>query len=336
MQGKETKKNHFLDLLKGIACIGVVFGHALFPGQFGYVVLTAATGMVPIFFLISGYYSYQASQEKLLLKTKRKEKHIARITGGVLGLYLLWMLLRVLLRKKAVSTILHVINVRSAVKFFVLNDTTMFDGGHLWFLLALLYCYIALYIIGRFQLMKFTYPVIAIAFVLRIFAVSCGNWHYSQNFWVDGFPYFFLGFYLREHSERYAKVKSNLCVGLAIGGFLFSEIANMGGVFPFRLNIYEIGTILMAISLFVYAIKNPEIGENSFLEKIGRNYSMFVYIVHVIVLQAITDYEGIILKSIPTWYLWIKPILVVCLTLLLAMLFDKIKGKMKFRIVKVS
>ena len=228
--------------------------------------------------------------------------------------------------KKAFSTIVHVINVRSVVKFLVLNDTTMFDGGHLWFLLALLYCYIALYIIGRFQLMKFTYPVIAIAFVLRIFAVSCGNWHYSQNFWVDGFPYFFLGYYLREHSERYAKVKSNLCVGLAIGGFLFSEIANMGGVFLFRLNIYEIGTILMAISLFVYAIKNPEIGKNSFLEKIGRNYSMFVYIVHVIVLQAITDYEGIILKSIPTWYLWIKPILVVCLTLLLAMLFDKRKG----------
>lgn len=327
MQEKRAKKNHFLDALKGIACIGVVFGHALFPGRFGYLVLTAATGMVPIFFLISGYYSYHASREKLIEKTKRKEKHIAFITIGVLALYFVWMCIRMLLGKKAFATILHVVNIRSVIKFFLLNDTTMFDGGHLWFLLALLYCYITLYIIGRFRLIKFAYPVIAIAFILRILAVSCGNWHYSQNFWVDGFPYFFLGFYLREHPEKYAKVRSKMCVCLAIGGLLFSEIANMGGVFPFKLNIYEVGTIVMAVSLFVYAIKNPKIGENSFLEKIGRNYSMFIYIVHVIILQTITDYEGVILKSIPTWYQWTKPILVVCITLLFAILFDKIKRK---------
>ena len=56
----EKKKNLKLNLLKGIACSGVVFAHVPFPGVFGKIVDLAAAFAVPFFLMIAGYYSYGA------------------------------------------------------------------------------------------------------------------------------------------------------------------------------------------------------------------------------------------------------------------------------------
>ena len=47
-----------LNLLKGFACMGVVFIHITFPGLFGKIVLQASAYAVPVFFMIAGYYAY--------------------------------------------------------------------------------------------------------------------------------------------------------------------------------------------------------------------------------------------------------------------------------------
>ena len=56
---RENKKiNIMLNLLKGFACVGVVFIHMPFPGNFGKIISTLSGFAVPLFFMIAGYYSF--------------------------------------------------------------------------------------------------------------------------------------------------------------------------------------------------------------------------------------------------------------------------------------
>ena len=52
-----------LNMLKGLACIGVLFIHISFPGTFGLVIARLSLFGVPIFFMISGYFAFDANPE---------------------------------------------------------------------------------------------------------------------------------------------------------------------------------------------------------------------------------------------------------------------------------
>jgi len=47
-------RNNCLNILKCIACIGVVFIHIAFPGIFGRVIQVFAAFAVPLFLMIAG------------------------------------------------------------------------------------------------------------------------------------------------------------------------------------------------------------------------------------------------------------------------------------------
>lgn len=63
--------NHCLDCIKGIACICVVFIHVHFPGWFGEIVWRLSQFAVPIFFITSGYFAYNCTNEILKRRAKR-------------------------------------------------------------------------------------------------------------------------------------------------------------------------------------------------------------------------------------------------------------------------
>lgn len=58
-------KNISLYTLEGIACMFVIFIHCKFPEPVGDLVDTIARFAVPIFFIVSGFFNYSASKEKL-------------------------------------------------------------------------------------------------------------------------------------------------------------------------------------------------------------------------------------------------------------------------------
>ena len=55
---RQKETNVKLDLLKGCACIGVVFIHVSFPGTFGQIVNYISTFAVPVFYMIAGYFAW--------------------------------------------------------------------------------------------------------------------------------------------------------------------------------------------------------------------------------------------------------------------------------------
>ncbi len=58
-------RNSCLNLLKCIACFGVVFIHVTFPGVLGDIVKYSSTFAVPLFMMIAGYYSYGCDERKI-------------------------------------------------------------------------------------------------------------------------------------------------------------------------------------------------------------------------------------------------------------------------------
>ena len=52
---QSSKINTMLNMLKGLACIGVVFTHIVFPGWCGKFVTIASAYAVPVFFMTAGY-----------------------------------------------------------------------------------------------------------------------------------------------------------------------------------------------------------------------------------------------------------------------------------------
>ena len=79
----------------------------------------------------------------------------------------------------------------------------------------------------------------------------------------------------------------------------------------------------MAIALFSLAVCNPSI-ERSFLSEVGSKYAFYVYIMHPIFMHAVDaviDNNGA--------FLWVRPLIVLILTLLSAILFYKIVDVVK-------
>ena len=71
-----TNTNHFLDTIKGVACICVVFIHIHFPGVLGDVVARLSNFAVPIFFMTSGFFSFSYDRCWKNKVLKRRAKRI--------------------------------------------------------------------------------------------------------------------------------------------------------------------------------------------------------------------------------------------------------------------
>lgn len=324
MEGtKKREINHCLNVIKGIACIGVVFTHVLFPGKIGNIILTAAACLVPVFFMISGYYAFSESNLELIKKTPEKIVYIERIAGMSGILYIMWKFMKAFIKNVDFTIVVQDFNLKNVFRFFLINSTSFLDGGHLWFLFALLYCYVTLWLVVQYGKVKILYPMVFVMLVGRVLVTYTGNWQHTQNFWFDGFPYFFLGYFMREYRTDVKKVSNKILVVVIAGALIFSELIYWYSFF--RINMYEIGTIVAAVSVFLYALQNGEKGKGCWLEQLGKKYSLFVYVVHVIVMESISIVDSRIFGTLPLWYSWIKPFVVVGITIGLAVLFQRIK-----------
>lgn len=325
--GKQKKRNHCLEAIKGMACMLVVFTHVLFPGKFGYCVYTIAMATVPVFFLISGFYVRRENRKDTLRLLPGKIKNIGALTASACLLYFLFSMVLVWTTKGSLSFLWKEFHWKNIATFFLLNNTVFIHGGHLWFLLALLYCYIIFMIAERLKLTSWCYLLIPVTLIGRVLLTCTGNWHHTQNFLFYGVPYFFLGILIKENIAYLKKINNISWIVLFAVSLCFSEVWNWYSSLP--VNIFEMGTICAALCLFCFALKNEEIGDGSILERIGYRYSLFIYVVHVIVMELFAEIDKKYYNQLPVWYTWGKPLAVLGITMALAIVYMEIKAWMK-------
>ena len=74
------RKNQSISLIKGIACICVVFIHCQFPGKFGEFMVALGRFAVPFFALVTGYFAYFADRNIGIIVAQKRLKDIIKLT----------------------------------------------------------------------------------------------------------------------------------------------------------------------------------------------------------------------------------------------------------------
>lgn len=330
--------NYCLDFMKGIACLFVVWMHCEFPGNTGVIVQAISRFCVPFFFMVSGYFSGNMGVGKYLVINK-KTKHIFIITIWATIFYIVWFLVSNLLwDNKNIS-----VSITQIAIWLIFNQPVIISG-HLWFLFALLYDYILVSIFDSKRIHNQQYKLGAIVLVL-LFILGQGchllgiqipipefvrnsfgheipqfanipNFVY-RNWLIEGLAFFMLGRWIKENKDKISVKNTTLLIIIAVSTILcLFERQIMGR--DFGVNIC---TLPQVTALFLYSVKNPEL-HAGFLQRIGRNCSMMVYILHMFVWDIVAKIYYIIGISNNIIAQYLLPIVVVFISIILALMFN--------------
>lgn len=292
--GKDEKRqNRMLDVLKGIACICVVLLHCELPTVLGRLIQCMCRFAVPLFFAISGYYVYDDNKDVIKEKIPRKVKHIFKLFLGTELLYLLRYFIEYFIRTRSIGGISvwfgEKFTLKNTIEFLIFQKTMIGDVS--WFLVALIYCYIVAYFIGERSNWKNSVIVVPILLGINVFIGEIAPffleysipWYWCSNFILLGLPCFVLGGYIRINQDKLREIsKEKLliiimgCLGLNIFEGIFTEASQL-----------FVANIPFMVACFSYCLKFPNPPVEKFpvrvLEKIGKNYSFGIYIIHPIV-----------------------------------------------------
>lgn len=302
-----TKKRwDSFDAIKGIACIAIVLIHYNFPGDLGLSVKAFSRFGVPVFFIISGFF-FMSDGKIDDTKTVRKLLHIFKLAVGSGLFYAVFTVVSYNIVDSAWTMRAFAVEKLTAdriVKFFLTNDP--FAWPHLWFLLALLYCYLFALLFMRSEksivCMLFSIPVLVVLHNMLQEFGGCGvlktslkliptdNRLYLQSLFIfRALPFFLFGIFLRRNEERVKKIpfdKIALGVCFVLGGCI--AVVER---YHFNEEQFYIGNYIMVLALCIYAIKKPE-GHNKVLRYIGKELSLYVYILHIAVGKVVDIIAG--------------------------------------------
>lgn len=320
------KRNSSIDVIKGIAAVCVILIHARFSGKIGDFIAEFGSWAVPFFFMVSGYYANNSKREKII----RSIKHIAQLIGLAYAINILRVFIDCSCSITGMMDYLKetVLSIRHIFLWITLNVTLI--SGVSWFLFALLYCYVIIYIFYNWYHSKLIYFVIALGVVLGICsAIVLPLVGYNgigiNNAWMCGLPFFLFGSVIHRNLQQNVVDSSYLVLGI-----LGVILKILGFITPIALGY--IGNILFVVSLFIIALKNPKF-ENKTLEKMGSSCAFYIYIMHPIFIHMFDAcYHGKTAVIIGC----IRPLIVIVVTVSTSFLFVSLKKKFLENTVSIS
>ncbi len=319
----KMQKNKVLNLLKGLACIGVVFIHVNFPGTTGSIIERLSRFAVPIFFMIAGYFAFGKDSDVI----KRRFYKILKIF--IFGLF--WFLLY--------DVFIHLLHGDFNKWFFsILQWSTLIDcivfcnvdfAFALWYLIAMIETYFAWYFIVKYKKERFALWAIPVFFTISIIGTvyletNYFHWKYCENFFMRSMPYFLFGYYVHSKEPLFKSIRYPLFFGGILTGAIICIIPRI--IFT-PINFSSIGIILYSLSIFTLAIKIPDKSYCKTLEYIGDKLSLNIYIFHYLIYGVLRFFFKYGLKKNPDSDYgvlgWSFPIIVVLLAVVFAQILEK-------------
>ena len=315
-------RNKSLDAVKAIAACLVVCIHVSFPGQAGQLVKVLARCAVPFFFMVSGYFCYyqDGNASKRILS---KILHIMKLFAVSVVFYFIWECFMKAWNGEGVWTwIKELVSTEHLKEFFLYNSTSPIRA-HLWFLPALIYCYLLALLIEKWKIRKAAYcmaPVLLAILLWRAeFCVFFDRFYHTmeyRNFLFTGMSFFLTGQMIHEYQDTIACKHQEQWMqwGLKAGMIFGVVLGMMEYAFRGAGEIYT-GNCVAVICLFLWLILyGREINFPSVLVETGRRYAFLIYLLH----PAMSDLlkkcsEGLGVSNCQI-YFWLRPVLVYMLT----------------------
>ena len=154
-------RNKCLDGMKAIAACMVIFIHIDLPGQTGIFIEALSRFAVPFFFMISGYFCYYNGKDASD-RIPGKIFHIVKLMIFAMVFYFIWEISKRLVTGENLYRWIREVTDRQNIMKLLLYNSTSPLRGHLWFLPALIYCYMLDYLIERFHLRKIAFLCIPV------------------------------------------------------------------------------------------------------------------------------------------------------------------------------
>lgn len=296
---RTKKQNDTLNILKGVSCFLIVWMHCNSGSIMDSVIACIARFGIPVFFMVSGFFTYKPSMDNYTKLLCKKTIHILKyiIIASIIYLLWYWYLYPTINNSKPDSLLRYLSPLFSKKGLFnllVLNVNPF--GGILWFLNALLYCYLIWFLLSKINRKKIIY-ILTLIILLGGIALR-GFVHmkqlmpeeisinYFRNWLFMGLPFFIIGYAINENKEIITKLFDEKILLIIAGvGLVFSFIERI--VVPLEL-FY--GTVVVSIALFVFAIKKPDANRIPVISKTGEKFCFTIYIMHPIVRDIIKIY----------------------------------------------
>ena len=227
------------------------------------IVSTLSGFAIPAFFVLSGYYVLDNKREIRMEKTLRKIKRSALCFVIVFLFY------------AAINTVLIILKYvtftfskRALFEFLVLNVWPFQIGSNIWFIQAMLYAYIIIFIADKLKLMKYYKIFMIVLFVIMILTGELAGtlrfnilgYPYIPGNWLTrALPYILLGKLLREKKRSIMKVQFwKYLIAFVMGGVLvIAELLILAWTGCLRYEGHMIGYGIMAVAVCGLAISIP-------------------------------------------------------------------------------
>ena len=218
---------------------------------------------IPAFYVLSGYYVLDNKRDIRLEKTLRKIKRTALCFAFIFVFYLAINLALIFLYHLSFE-----FTKRIVFEFVVLNLWPLAIGDNIWFIQAMLYAYIIIFILDYLKLMKF-YKIILVILILIMLLTgefagairfSIFGYPYIPGNWLTrALPYILIGRLLREKKRSLMKAQFwKFIIAFVVGaGLVFLEIMGLGVLGVLNYKGHLIGFGVMAIAVCGLAISLP-------------------------------------------------------------------------------
>ena len=286
-----VKKNNTLELLKLFASYMVVFIHVVFPGKMGSVVDSLARFAVPFFFLVSGFYSYKITYEKIKKRIINIFNLIiiSSVCYGVCTMVFNTIVLLIDGNTEGIASLFSNFFSFTAIANLIFFSVPL-SSLHLWYLFAILYVYVIFYFATKFKVSDKIIFIISFSLLglnimlgegLSLFKVVLPA-HIVRNFWITGIPFFALGLFVKKYEHKFYKMPNSLIFISLIAGICECILCSH----YVRNNELYIGSLFILFAIVCIFIKYSDIQYPSFLTNL-EGCSTYIYIFHIAISTAL-------------------------------------------------
>lgn len=336
----QSRQNN-IDILKAICAFYIVCIHVPFPGIAGEYFTPLTRIAVSIFFMITGYFYSDVVNKHGEIRQIRK---ILKLVIEANIIYLAWKCFCSVIIYN-IDLFQNIFTLKNLLKFVLLNESPF--SGHLWYLSAILYVLIIIFIANKLNCNTLLYiltPILLLCdLILGKYSIVIWGREFPyilvRNFLFVGIPYFCIGHLVR---DGFGKNIGKRMSGWMILLFSLTSLLEHFILVSVDMNAtrdHYISTTFLAVSVFIFILKcNNLLGNEPKVHKmirggrqsitdiltiIGSKYSTWLYILHPIFITCI----GTVANKIGFYevYRFVAPVVVYFITILFLVMLDRLK-----------
>ena len=214
--------------------------------------------------MLSGYYVLDTKKEVRMEKVLRKIKRTALCFAFVFVFYVALNVPVMILNHMTLA-----FSKRMIFEFVVMNLWPLPIGDNIWFIQAMLYAYIVIFILDKLKLMKFYRILLIVLFIFMLitgefsgvinFSNPLGYPYIPGNWLTRALPYILLGKLLRDMKKKLVETKfwKYLIAFVVGGGLVVLELYLLALTGTLRYTGHFIGFGIMAFAVCGLAISLP-------------------------------------------------------------------------------